>query len=441
MSSRLKVKKESSEGVNVIELSVEAPSSYSDKAYAIALKNVSENLSVPGFRKGKIPRDIVERSVGIPYVQQKAFEVIFGEVLFDVANQEDMDIVDVVDVLSYELNPSKPFAFKVKVELKPEIKIEKYKGLKIKTTKYIYDEKNYLSKKLDELAHGLATFKKNTDQPVKHGDLVVVDYEGKFEDGSDVPSSKGVDHYFSLDEKNSSKEFIDQLVGAKLNEVKKVEIVFKENAGDVLAGKKAIFTVTVKDIEEKVLPEINDNLAQTLGFKDLEHLRTKIVDQLKSLQEINNRRELENNLVDKLLESIKINISEKMLDKEVDFLLNDIKARWVNGGSKWDDFKNDEKNKELIASGKKAAEKRITVDILLSTIIKLEEITATQNEIDIEVRSQLSKMPKAPKNIEQNKNFLHSVKQIVLRNKAVEFLIKNNEIISDEKTAAEIPEY
>lgn len=425
---------------NELELFVEAPKEISEKAYAIALRDAANVVDIPGFRKGKAPKDIVEKKVGLGYISRKAFESIFYEILIEVANQEKLDIVDVLEIFSFELLPEKPLSFKVLVELKPEVKIGKYKGLKVKAKKIAYDKDIFIKKTLEKIANNLISFKKINDRSVKEGDQVTLDFEGKFEDGSEVPGGKAENFLALLEKDKFLPEFVDKLIGVKAGETKQILITFPENYAQGFSGRKAVFNVTVKGVEEKLIPEINDELAKKVGLENLKTLEDKIVAQMLELEMQLSQSELENKVVDHIIQDSKFEISERMIEKEIDFLLNDVKNQCQRDGVNWSDFKSDEKNKGLLDKAREAAIKRISIDLILSNVVKKEDITATDEEINNEVKNRLSQLGEKYKNLEQEKRFRNTVEMVILRNKAVDFLIKNNEAIWEKEETKIIPD-
>ena len=233
----LKVSKAAKESNREVELSVEASSLVSDKAYSVALRDIGNNIDFPGFRKGKVPKEIVEKKFGVGFIGQKAFETVFSEVLLNVAEQEKLDIIEVLQVSSYELVPGKPLTFKVLVELKPEVKLGKYKNLKINAKKTIYDKEAFMKKTFDKLITNFITFQSVSDRALKQGDLVNLDFEGKFEDGSDIPGGKAENFQVLLEKDKFLPEFVDKLQGAKTGEEREISITFPDNYAKDFSGK------------------------------------------------------------------------------------------------------------------------------------------------------------------------------------------------------------
>jgi len=421
-----KVEKKEKENKNELLLIIEAPSVVSDKAYTLALRDVTNSVDISGFRKGKAPKDMVEGKVGQGYISQKAFESIFYDLLIDVALQEKLDIVDVVQIESFELLPGKPLNFKVSVEVKPEVKLGNYKDLKIKTKKIAYDKEIFLNKTLDKISNNLITFKKIEDRPVKQGDLVTIDFEAKFEDGSEVPGGKAENFQAILEKDKFLPEFVEKLSGVKVGESKELDVTFPEKSGEAFANKIAKFNVTLKAIEEKVLPKIDDELAKQVGLDSLDALKLKVEEQMKSMEDEANQRELENKLVDELVSSSKFDISERMINKEMDYLLQDLRSQCQKGGIEWDSFKKDDANKEIFEKAKDAAGKRVSIDLILGAVIKEEKLLALKEELDKEVQLKAASFGEKYKHLETDPRFRSNVELVILRSKAVDFLLKNN---------------
>ncbi len=435
-----KVNKKNKENKNELELDVEAPSMVSDKAYTMALRDVSNNVDIPGFRKGKAPKDVIEKKVGKGVISQRAFENVFYDMLVDVALQEKIDIVDVIEVSSFELLPSKPLTFKVLVEVKPDVNLGKYKNLKIKAKKIIYDKEIFVEKTLNKISSNLYSFNKVEGRPVKEGDLVTMDFEAVFEDGSEVPGGKANDFQAMLEKDKFLPDFVDQLQGTAVGEIKKINVQFPEKTGDNFASKNAIFTVTLKAIEEKTIPQIDDELAKKVGLDSLSALKDKVIAQMIELQDQSNQRELENKLVEEIVSSSKFDITERMLNKEMNFLLQDLRAQCQQSGMDWEVFRKDEKNKEIFEKAREAGSKRISIDLILGAVIREEKITVTKEELDAEVKAKIVQFGEKYNNMENDPRFRSNVELIMLRNKAVDFLLKNNTPDWDEEVSTVIPD-
>lgn len=425
---------------NELELAVEAPPTLADKAYTIALRDISSNIDIPGFRKGKAPKDVIEQKVGKGYISQKAFESVFYDILIDVAIQEKIDVVDVVQVTSFELLPVSPLKFTVTVEVKPEVKLGKYKDLKVKVKKMVYEKETFLNKTLNKIAANLLTMQKVEDRPVKEGDLVTLDFESQFEDGSPVPGGTANNFQVLLEKDKFLPEFVAGLQGVKVGERKEIEVTFPDKSGDAFASKKALFKVLVMGIEEKVIPAIDDELAKKVGIEDLAALKKKIEEQMNEMQDQASQRELENKLVDEIVGAAKFEISERMLEKESNFLLQDLRANCQSNGLDWETFKKDEANKEIFDKAREAAKKRISIDLILSAVIREEKISASPEELEVELKTKVAQLGDRGKSVENDPRFKSNVELIFLRNKAVDFLLKNNTPEWEEEITTVIPD-
>jgi len=422
----LKVKTNKLDKVNEVTLDVEAPTEIAEKAYAIACRDISNNVDIPGFRKGKAPRDIIEKNYGKAYISQKAFENVFYDMLFKAASQEKIEIVDVVEISSFNLLPSQPLTFKAVVELKPDVKLGKYKGLKVAGKKMEYDQDDFIKQTLEKISNNLITFKV-VEREITEGDLITIDFEGKFEDGSEVPGGQAEKFQAVLEKGRFIPEFIDKLQGVKAGESKDIEVKFPENYDKGFAGKLGKFHIKVHTVEEKVLPEINDELAKKVGVESLALLKEKIVKQMTEMQEINNKNEFENKLVEEIIKNSTFDVSERMLQREVEHLLHDVKHECEHSGLNWDEFKKDEKNKDIFDRANETAKKRISIDLVLSAVIRTENIIAKPEEIEQEIKMRIAQNPEGLKHVEQDVRFKSAVHLSIVRNKALDFLVHNNE--------------
>ena len=428
----LKIKKTSHDNKTKILLAVEAPVEVSDKSYRLALKDVSENVDIPGFRKGKAPKEVIEKNFGVEHISQKAFERIFFEILGKAAMQEKLDILDVVEIKSYELLPGKPFIFDVVVELKPDVKLGKYKGLKVQAKKVTYEKDEFVAETIDRLAGNFVSFKKSDDGVLEEGDIVYLDFEGEFDDGTEVPGGKASNFQTVLAKDKLLPGFVDSLVGAHVGDLKEVKIEFPDYVTNEFSGKNATFNVKVVGLEKKIMPEINDDFAKKLGIDTCEKLIETVVEQMIELQNVSSQREFENKIVEHIIKDSSFELPDSLIGKEVDYLLQDVRIQCENAGKKWDDFKGDEKNKDLLAKATDAAKNRISVDLVLNAIVKTENITASDDEIDTEMKLRISQMGEKGKSLETNKSFRNTIQMVILRNKAVDFLIKQNEPLWEE---------
>lgn len=416
-----------------VSLFVEAPQSVSNKAYFTSLNELTQVLELPGFRKGKVPKEVVEKHYGVGYVSQKAFEKAFYELLNQASIQEKLDVIDVLEITSYELNPQKPLTFNVVVQLKPEIKLGKYKNLKVNAKKILYNKGEFIEMTLKKLVDNFVTFKKTNDGVVSEGDLVSIDFIGTFEDGSEVPGGKAENYQALLDKDKFLPDFVEKLKGTKIKETKEIILKFPENSKEGFAGKTATFKVTINEIEKKIVPEVNEEFATKLGMENLQKLNERITEQMLEIQNNSSQREFENKIVDRIISDSKFEITDNLIEKEIDFILQDIRHECEKSKISWNVFKKDEKNKELMEKAKESAKRRIGIDLVLNSIAQKENISVTKEELESDVSAKVAKMGEKYKYLEKDNYFIKSVEAVLLRNKTLDFLIKHNEPVWEEE--------
>lgn len=427
-----KVEKEKKEN-NQFELSIVGPKEISSKAYNLAIREIANGLNISGFRKGKAPKNVVENAVGKEYITHKAFEKIFYETIIDVTLQENIDLVDIVKVTSYDLLEDQPFSMKVLIEVKPEVKLGKYKGLKVKAKKIVYDKDKFIQNTLSRIQNNFISFAPS-DKPLSEGDSVTLDFEGVFEDGSEIPGGKAENYQAIFEKTNFLPDFVDKLTGAKNNEEREIEIHFPENAGEGFASKKAKFKVKVKQIESKVLPALDGELAKKLGIESYSQLEEKILSEMEDMQTNASNVNFESALVDEIIKESQFDIPESLLNKETDSLLSEFKSYCDKAGMNWDTFKTDEKNKDLISGTKEKAKKRVSIDLVLNAIAKFENIDIPQDDIKNEIAKKVLELGEKYQYLHNDKIFQKSIKHGLLRNKAIDLLISNNEAIWEIET-------
>lgn len=435
----LKVIKTPKEAKHKVELSVEAPQDISEKSYALALKRISQNIDIPGFRKGKAPKEVIEKQVGVGNISQRAFESVFYEILQNVSIQEELDIMEVNQIMSYELLPGKPLTFKVVVELKPEVKLGKYIDLKVKTKKIVYDKEKFIDKTIEKITNNFITFKKLTEGKVREGDLITVDFEGKFEDGTEVPGGKAENFQAILDKEKFLPEFVDKLIGINVGDTVEISVTFPENYATGFSGKKASFKVKINSVEQKILPKVDQEFAKKLGLKDMDEVKEKILAQMIELQNIASQREFENKIVEQVVKNSEYEITPPMLEREVNFLLKDIRVQCERDNISWDTFISDEKNNELIKKAREAAKNRISIDLVLSAIVRKENIKVADDELMKEVKNRVSQLGEKYSNLEKDISFRNTVELVILRNKAIDLLLSKNQPIWEEEVITSIP--
>ena len=249
---------------SMAKLTIEVPFEEFDKAIDKAYQKNKNKMSIPGFRKGKAPRAILEKMYGKEIFFEDAANIVIPDAYAEAYDQCEEEIVSAPKVEVVQLEAGKPFIFAATVALKPEIKLGKYKGVKIdKIDTAVTDDE--VNAAIERERENSARTINVEDRPVKDKDQTIIDFEG-FVDGVAFAGGKGENYPLTIGSGTFIPGFEDQLIGAKIGEEKEVKVTFPEDYhADDLKGKEAVFKCTVKEIKEKELPELNDEFASEVS--------------------------------------------------------------------------------------------------------------------------------------------------------------------------------
>lgn len=395
-------------------------------------KNKSK-INIPGFRKGKVPKAMVDKYYGEEFFYEDAINLGFASEYVKGIDSLGIEPVARPEIDVQEIKKGSDVVINVKVVIKPEITLGDYKNLEIKYPDTTVTEEE-INQDLESKRNQNARYVNIEDRAVKDADIIKLDFEGK-KDG--VPFEGGKAENFSL--VIGSKSFIDgfeeQLIGMKLNEEKVIEVTFPEQYMEPsLAGAKATFDVKINEIQEKQLPELDDEFVKDISeFDTLEELKKDVEKNIKELKEKEANKEFENEIIETIVKNSTIDLPKEMIDTEVEHMFNefsqglayqgmniDMYAKYINKSV--DDLKNEMRSE---------AEKRVKGSLVLEKIKEIENISYTDEQLDEE----LSNMALAYNmDVEKIKEILpeeqrrYMAENIAIRN-TVEFLNKQTKRI------------
>ena len=373
-----------------VELEITVPAAELDKAYEAAYKKVAAKVNIPGFRKGKAPKKIVERTVGQEYILDEAVEAIAPKKFFEAIKEKEIDIVTrpEFDVTTKELG--KDLVFKVTATKKPEVKLGDYKGLKVDVKKDEVDDEAVqlqLTRMLDRQADMVEA---EEGAAVAKDDFITLDFKG-FVDGEAFAGGEGKDYPLQIGSNSFIPGFEDQLVGAKVGEEMDVNVTFPEEYhAEELKGKPAVFKCTVKSIKRKVLPELNDYFAKKAStFQTLDELKADIRSNLEKSAESKFEAEKREAVIKQATENAEVEIPEVMIENRVNVMIQELALRLEQQGMKLEmylQYANTDINK-LRETYKDTAAINVKTDLVLEAVAKAEGIKVEAEELDAEVES------------------------------------------------------
>ena len=427
MKSTIKKEKE-----NVVKMELSIPADEAKKAYTGAVKAFSNYVNIPGFRKGKAPANMVERHVGKDRIQAEALEKMLPRYIDEATKENELDLVTRPEVVSYKFEDGKDVKVELKLETKPEVTIGEYKNLKVDVEDFVIEDVA-VEKAIERLQKQYAEIipvkeKRNA----KETDIAVIDFDGTV-DGEKIKGGSGKDYNLDLGNSNFIKGFAEGIVGKPLNEEFDVNVTFPEDYHEEgLKGKPAVFKVTIKELKERKLPEVDDAFAKKVAKLDtVDALKEDIKKHLEEQRESANSRNAENKVFEKVMETLKVDIPQSMITREKEALKAEYEERFsMQGLSMENVFKSQGQDVETVLNDE--AVLRIKNTLLVDKIAKAEDIKLSPVDIQIKLQ-ELSRMygidPQSlMKQFSSNPGILSAISQQAINDKVRKFLVENNKI-------------
>jgi len=405
--------------------------SYVEKAY----QKDKAKYKKEGFRQGKVPRKVLEGTYGETCFYETAFDIMFPVVYGEMHSKEqDIEAVDYpeIDVKKFGKDGVE---FSAEITVYPDVALGKYTEIEVKTEKpkVLAEEVNA---ELDKLAERNARFEEKTDREAKMGDLVEIDYSGSV-DGKKFEGGTAKNQELGLGSHSFIPGFEEGVAGMKVGETKNIDVEFpKEYHAKELAGKKAVFEVKLNSIREKVLPVINDEFAKEVSEKEtLADLKADIKDRLLKQKKEAADIKVENDLVKRIVENAKVEIPAAMIERQLDFFVDDFAYRLSYQGLRFEDYLKyiGKSIEEYRAMRKEEAEQAVKTNLVLDAIIRKENISCTDEEAEKHFEEHHSdNNAKKSTKVAMTDEQLKSMKNHIISEKLVEFIKKNNKIVTSE---------
>ena len=373
---------------SMAKLTIEVPAEQFEQAIERTYQKQKGKISAPGFRKGKMPRALIEKMYGAGVFYEDAANDVINRTYPQEAEACGEDVVSAPQISITQIEAGKPFIYTAEVALKPPVSLGKYKGVEVaKQEVSVSDEE--VDAELKKEQEKNAKYNDVTDRPVKDGDMITLDFEG-FVDGEAFKGGKGESYPLTIGSHSFIPGFEEQLVGAVIGEEKDVNVTFPENyQAEELKGKAATFKCTVKSIREKILPALDDAFADEVSeFDTLDAYKEDIKKNLTVKKEQEAKTAKENAVVDAIIADASMELPEPMIKSQQDQMVNEFAQRMQMQGLSIDQYfqytgSSREKMEEEI---RPQAEKRIKTRLVLEQIVKEEKIEATEEDFEAEIK-------------------------------------------------------
>ena len=422
-------KVEQLEEKNMVKLVIEASAEEFEAGLNAAYNKNKNKISVPGFRKGKAPRKMIEQLYGSQIFFEDAANEIIPDAYADAAKESGLDIVSQPKVSIEQLEAGKPFIFAAEVAVRPEVELGEYKGVEVtKADAEVTDAdvEEELKKVQDQNSRTVSV----EDRAVKDGDMTTIDFEG-FVDGVAFEGGKGENYPLTIGSHSFIDTFEEQMIGMNIGEEKELNVTFPEDYhAENLKGKPATFKVTVKEIKEKQLPELDDDFAQDVSdFDTLAEYKDDLKKKIAERKESEAKAKKESEAIEKVVEAAKMDIPQAMIDTQVNRMLEDFAMRLQQQGLSVEQYfqYTGMTADKIMEEMKPEAVKRIKNSLVLEAVAKAENIEVSEEEFEAELQK-MADMYKME--IEKIKEFMQDaeakqMKDDIAIQKAVELIVSS----------------
>ena len=416
-------------GKNMVKLTVEVEAEAVDAAIKAAYNRQKNKISIPGFRKGKVPQAMIEKMYGAEIFYEDAANELLQKNYPAAVDESGVDVVSQPTVDVTQIEKGKPFIFTAEVAKRPEVTLGKYNGVTVtKIDTSVSDEE--VDTEIETQRNANARTITVTDRAVQEGDTAVIDFEG-FVDGVAFEGGKGENHPLEIGSHSFIDTFEDQLVGKNTDDEVEVNVTFPEQyQAAELAGKPAVFKVKINEIRTKELPELNDEFVQDVSeFDTVAEYREDVKKKLQERKDNAAKGTKEDEAIQKIIDKSKMEIPEAMIDMQAQGMIDEFAQRIAAQGMSFDQYlqfsgMTIDKLKEQV---RPEALQRIQSSLVLEQIAKEENIVASDEDVDAEIEKMASMYGMKAEDL---KNYMgdsekESMKRDIAVKKAVEFVMAN----------------
>lgn len=374
---------------NTVKLTIEVPAGELDKALQEAYNKQKKNISLPGFRKGKVPRVMIEKMYGAEVFYDDAAKILIPQA-FSEAAEETKDQVQIASrpvIEVVQIEKGKPFVFTAECAVKPEVKLGKYMGITVTRIETEASEEEIqiaINQELENNARSVAV----EGRAIEDGDTAVIDFEGFIDDVA-FEGGKGENHPLEIGSGSFIPGFEEQLIGKNIGDETEVNVTFPEDyQAEDLAGKAAVFKVKVHEIKVKEIPELDDEFAQDVSeFDTVEEYRASVKAKLEERKENEAKRAQEDEAIKKIVEKSEMEIPDAMIDTHCEDMINQYAQQMAQQGLSLEQYMqmSNMTIEQLKEQVRPEALERIQSELVLDQIVKEEGIETTDEEIDAEL--------------------------------------------------------
>lgn len=428
----MKIKVEN-EKENLVKIDIVVPAKDAQAAYDGAVRRISQYINVAGFRKGKAPRQVVERQVGVERIQQEAVENLAPRVINQAVEKHGLDLITQPYITSFEFKSGEDLKMTAKAEVRPEVTLGKYKDLTVNVNETPIPEGAF-DTAINNLLKNSAALEPVKGRAAKNTDTTVIDFDG-YVNGEKIKGGEGKDYPLDLANSNFIPGFAEQIPGHKAGEEFEINVTFPENYhDDALKGQPAVFKIKLKEVKEKKLPELTDEFAQKVGpFKTVQDLKNDINKFLEGQRDTTNRQNSETAVFRAVVDAAKVDIPESMVAREVASLKAEYENRLKQQGVTWEMVTKTQREEEIMKTMRADALIRIKNSLVIDKIAKVENINLEKEDFEhqFEELSAAYGIQKADivRQLGQNPEVITALSQQAMNEKVRSWLMVNNKVV------------
>ena len=389
---------------NEATLKITAPAAEVNAGYKKAVQKIADQVNIPGFRKGKAPRAIIEMHYGKEAVKQEAFEIVANKAYSEALDQEKLIPVSDPKVEESVFEEGKDMELTIKVTLKPEPELGEYKGLHVEKKEVEVTDEQVDAQIKDMMGRDAKMVVAEEGAVIEKGDFAIIDFAGTV-DGEPFSGGEGKGYPLEVGSNSFIPGFEDQLVGLSKGDSTDVEVTFPEDyfVKD-LAGKEAIFKVNIQDVKRKELPELNDEyVASKTDFKTVEELRANYKERMQKAAEANAKAEYEHELIDLAVANAKFSVPEIMIEDKISQMVEEMKMSLESRKMSLDMYMQYTglDMAKIRENQRPVAEENVKTDLVLDAIAKAEDIQVDMADVDAEIAAISAQHGAAPEEVKK----------------------------------------
>ena len=426
----MSVKVEKTENKNEVKLEFTVEAKIFDEGIKTVFNKNAKYFNIPGFRKGKAPMNIVEKYYGSEIFYEDTFNEIVPAIYDEAVKEQKLEVVSKPEIDIIQIGKGKDLIFTAVVATKPEVKLGKYKGIALEKTEYKVTDAD-IDAEINRMAERNSRMVTVTDRATEKGDVAVIDFVGSV-DGVEFEGGKAENHELELGSNTFIPGFEDQVVGMKVDEVKDVNVKFPEDYfSKDLAGKDAVFKVTLHEIKKKELPAIDDEFAKDVSeFDTIKELKADIKAKKEKQNEENSKAELEERAVRDIAAVSEVEIPNGMVEVELDNMSQDMERRLSYQGFSLDQYLKmlGKTMADFRKESEEPAKESIKLRLVLEAVCKDAKVEAPEAEVNEKIAELAKAYGRKEEDLKNNEEFVRSIEESVKSEKAIAMVLENAKI-------------